>query len=919
MGGNQKARVLRDLSSPFIDLQRQRRPRQANYDKQQLHQFKETSLSTADNLEGVFNMTDTLPEAGPSRINFFAAPSPLKPPPPFSQPSPNPVDATLPSARKSSKLPMAALLANHRSQPSSSSSSTPPSTSNLPPSDCGGSLLPPVPESTLLRDILYIFQGIDGQFIRFKSPSTPRRPGPKRTFIRGEIVTDSNRGVIDPPTTAQELVEDDEERGFNGDMMEFEDGIEFVELRKRGFSLPAPTRSLLHQLSELGWLYRKIEKALLKSEQGRNHLLGVGGAGARKGKSRDKGKKTSSAKQEQVGMVEQSLHAELQKEMTDYFALVAVLEGKLDSDFDAEESGEAVLKSDGTKLWEPSGLSGALTLRKLDVWTQDIRLRMRMMGTLVSEVGGSKVGGAFLTTLHSYTSNGDPFIRNFSSRLLKTLSVPFFSTLSSWIYQGELRDPYSEFFVELNPALGNEGDERWKRRGGNVVDGDYWGNSFDDERGVPSHELWADKFSFRKEMLPGFLEESFGRKIFSTGKSLNFMKYSCADNAWVIERNHQDDRTLEYADMASLERSISLAYSTASQRLFELFFDKFKLMDHLRALKDYLMLGKGDFCEILMEQLGPSLGRPANTLYRHNLTSTLETAIRGSLPPASLATPHSLSILRRLDARISDFQQGEVGWDVFLLEYKVEAPLSTVLDPRSLEDYREMFRHLWGIKRVEYVLNEAWRTLMTSSRLLKKGSIVSFALHQARTALSKMIFFVRQVEYYCHLEVIACQWAELEEFVAKKEGDLDKLIEAHKKYLAKLLEKGLLRVVSKRSKKEASLKTQLEAIFATMLSYKNAADDLFAHAMQLESHARSAQDAARGLPSPVLSSRPPSTQRLYDIETLLISHSESFQTAAENFVSSLEKSPDLDMKFLAVRLNFNFQFRAEPTGAKSEA
>jgi gamma-tubulin complex component 3 len=87
------------------------------------------------------------------------------------------------------------------------------------------------------------------------------------------------------------------------------------------------------------------------------------------------------------------------------------------------------------------------------------------------------------------------------------------------------------------------------------------------------------------------------------------MKYSCSDNSWVIERNHQDDRTLEYADMASLERSISLAYSTASQRLFELFFDKFKLMDHLRALKDYLMLGKGDFCEILMEQLG-SVPRP---------------------------------------------------------------------------------------------------------------------------------------------------------------------------------------------------------------------------------------------------------------------------------------------------------------------
>ena len=36
-----------------------------------------------------------------------------------------------------------------------------------------------------------------------------------------------------------------------------------------------------------------------------------------------------------------------------------------------------------------------------------------------------------------------------------------------------------------------------------------------------------------------------------------------------------------------------------------------------------------------------------------------------------------------------------------------------------------------------------------------------------------MIFFVRQVEYYTHLEVIACQWAELEEFISRKEGDLE--------------------------------------------------------------------------------------------------------------------------------------------------
>lgn len=63
--------------------------------------------------------------------------------------------------------------------------------------------------------------------------------------------------------------------------------------------------------------------------------------------------------------------------------------------------------------------------------------------------------------------------------------------------------------------------------------------------------------------------------------------------------------------MEGLERSISLAYSIASQRLFDIFFDKYRLLDHLRALKDYLMLGKGDFVEILMENLGFVLFFPA--------------------------------------------------------------------------------------------------------------------------------------------------------------------------------------------------------------------------------------------------------------------------------------------------------------------
>lgn len=136
-----------------------------------------------------------------------------------------------------------------------------------------------------------------------------------------------------------------------------------------------------------------------------------------------------------------------------------------------------------------------------------------------------------------------------------------------------------------------------------------------------------------------------------------------------------------------------------------------------------------------------------------------------------------------------------------------------------------------------------------------------------------MVFFVRQVEYYCHLEVVACQWAELEDFVAKKDGDLDSLIDAHRKYLGKLIEKAMLKAQGRRKKEVKPLLDQLRDIFKVMLQWKNVAvrrfflrrvatsarqltgrylgdlqDDLFAYAMQHESYARSTADSTRVRP-----------------------------------------------------------------------
>ena len=73
-------------------------------------------------------------------------------------------------------------------------------------------------------------------------------------------------------------------------------------------------------------------------------------------------------------------------------------------------------------------------------------------------------------------------------------------------------------------------------------------------------------------------------------------------------------------------------------------------------------------------------------------------------------------MLRRLDVRMMEYSHGEIGWDVFTLEYKVDSPVNTVLDADSMVDYLKIFNHLWKIKRIESALSVAWMRTAGGSR-----------------------------------------------------------------------------------------------------------------------------------------------------------------------------------------------------------
>ncbi|EPS39763.1 hypothetical protein H072_6436 [Dactylellina haptotyla CBS 200.50] len=642
-------------------------------------------------------------------------------------------------------------------------------------------------------------------------------------------------------------------------------------------NLPIPLISLLHTLAEPALLYRFLSAFVEDSDS-------VEGKG---------------------GLVGQSLSAAVGNELKAYLSLVAGLEGEVRRAMsmidENDEHGLSVRKV-------------GVTLKRCVIWTREATMGLRLMAAIVGESRGKR-GGQLISIIHGFsTSHGDPFVFNFAKRLLASVTRPFYDLLRRWVYDGELTDPYLEFFVieQSEEAIAEASNER---------------------RGHAS-SVWQDKYKLDDEMVPTIMTSEFANKVFLIGKSLNFIRYGCDDSEWVEKYSKTTSKELSHDDYASLEQQIDEAYKTTMARLMHLMNKKFNLFDHLCALKKFLLLGQGDFIALLMESLSSNLDRPANTLYRHNLTAQLEHAIRGSN-----AQYESQEVLRRLDARMLELSHGEIGWDVFTLEYKIDPPVDVVVTPYGSREYLKVFNFLWRIKRVEFALGSAWKKYMTGARGVL-GSVadkVGTDWKVARCCIAEMIHFVAQLQYYILFQVIEPSWEKLMASMNKPNVTLDDLIDAHKLYLTSITRKGLLGGAAKSRQPEMSFLAQLHEILKNMLAYKDAMDGLYScsvaeftrrqaaaalieartaagkwgasesdapyeFSQQVKKHSRPKDDTSDSNSD---SDDDGDDEQLPVIRQRLKTLTAEFQARTSVLLGDLANQPDMDMRFLGVMFSFN--------------
>lgn len=619
-------------------------------------------------------------------------------------------------------------------------------------------------------------------------------------------------------------------------------------------TLPLPLISILHTLAEPALLYRRLDEFCKSPPQG---LLG------------------------------QSLRSAVGSELRSYLSLIATLEGQIR---------RALSSLDDNSPRRGIGKAG-VTLKRCIVWTREATMGLRLM-CLIAEESDDKKGGQLISLIHSFSSShGDPLVAAFAERLLGSFTGPFYNILRQWIYDGELVDPYSEFFVKVKAPII---DDAAKKKGASNV--------------------WDDKYDIDQAMIPTITTQDFAHKVFLIGKSLNFIRNSCGDSLWVEEYSKAASKELRYGDTATLEAWIDEAYKTTMRRLMELMADKFHLFDHLQALKRYILLGQGDFIALLMESLAANLDRPAGAQYRHTLTAQLEHAIRGSN-----AQYDSPEVLRRLDARMLQLSHGDIGWDCFTLEYKIDAPVDVVVTEWGNCQYLKVFNFLWRIKRVEFALLTTWRKCMTGSRGVLQNSdpVVAQTWKSTRGVLAEMIHFVGQLQYYILFEVIESSWGELQKRIHKEDCTLDDLIKAHERYLDDITHKGLLGARRRQQGLDDDSRTsylaQLSDILRFMLNYRDSVDGLYSWSVsdftrrqeadvRASSRLEAIDDSAFG--GGVTSEFPVLQERLRQLGS-------SFRTRVQILLGDLAYQPDVDMRFLGVAMNFNDVY--QPARRKSKA
>eukprot|EP01023_Acetabularia_acetabulum_P022111 TRINITY_DN2184_c1_g1_i1.p1 TRINITY_DN2184_c1_g1~~TRINITY_DN2184_c1_g1_i1.p1 ORF type:complete len:733 (-),score=127.42 TRINITY_DN2184_c1_g1_i1:106-2304(-) len=545
--------------------------------------------------------------------------------------------------------------------------------------------------------------------------------------------------------------------------------------------LPGSKRTVVLQICELGWLYRRVLSQLSNVEQG-------GNAVSMMEQTADK----------QGSILSQTLAAVIRHQLMEYTLLLAQLKAIID-----DSAGQ------GGDSWAPGEFkrgSNYLTLRRMWVWLESSLDRMRLYACVLDTTQGLR-GGALLRALWRLAMHGADNIANIVKELHHIVATPLLQMIHKWVLFGEIDDPCGEFFISLQPDYTQMKDSSSSKQ--------------------QKVGMWRYKYAIITDALPPFVDEKLARSILRAGKSIDFLREFCHDQQWISENleGQQGFQGIKDISQDSLQSIVQAAVSKIDSRVIEIVLCRFQFMKHCDALRRYLLGDEGDFLLALQDQLQLLVD---NTIQQQQRLVQQEGSYQEGIETRALRQITQIELNEVLHKAVHDSWARldddnvidrlnltkmktvttlDSIWEVVGLRYCIrrerggEDALETVFTGEVMDLYLRLANFQWKLHRIQFQLNAAIKGLMAAAKILNCGPLKK--LYKTRNTslwqvLRRNILWCHSMRHVCvaishyvSVEVVGGAW---QTFTAAIESasDLDEIIQAHQTYLDNMVHQAML-------------------------------------------------------------------------------------------------------------------------------
>uniref|UniRef100_A0A4W6C2W2 Gamma-tubulin complex component n=1 Tax=Lates calcarifer TaxID=8187 RepID=A0A4W6C2W2_LATCA len=328
---------------------------------------------------------------------------------------------------------------------------------------------------------------------------------------------------------------------------------------------------------------------------------------------------------------------------------------------------------------------------------------------VVETIKSQKIHGCqILETVYKHSCGGLPPVRMALEKILAVCHGVMYKQLAAWMLHGLLLDQSEEFFVKQGPSAGGAAanqDEEEEDLGLGGLSGKQL-RELQDLRLIEEENMLApslQQFSLRTEMLPSYIPIRVAEKILFVGESVQmFENHNHSPSRAGSILKHQEDmfaaelHKLKQQPLFSLvdfENLIDRIRSTVAEHLWTLMVEESDLLEQLKIIKDFYLLGRGELYQVFIDLAQHMLKTPPTAVTEHDVNVAFQQAAHKVLLDDDNLLPllHLTVDYQGKDSKATppqDTSPREVpptGWAALGLTYKVQWPLHILFTPAVLE------------------------------------------------------------------------------------------------------------------------------------------------------------------------------------------------------------------------------------------